>query len=280
MTLHVRESGPRDHARRGSVVFIHGFPFDGSMWQPQLAALPGGWRGIAPDLPGFGRAPLDTDIGDVPSGNHAGAGIARPDEPVLTMARLARDITSLIEIEVDGPAVICGLSMGGYVALELLRQRPDLVAALVLADTRATADSDEARENRARMATTVRNAGARPIAAAMIPDLLAESTRDAAPDIEAAVRRMILDTPPATLIAALAGMAARHDSTDDLGAVVTPTLVIVGEHDAITPPDGARAMADAIPGARLQVIPDAGHISNMENPQAFNRALGAFLAGL
>ena len=275
--LHTHVSGPRENAPRGSVIFIHGFPFHGRMWEPQLRTLPEGWHGIAPDLRGFGRSPMDGD-GCAPTGKRMGAGIARADETVLSMACLADDVADLIEDRGDGPVVVCGLSMGGYVAFELHRRRPDLVRGLVLADTRAAADSDEARENRMRMAQTVRSAGTRPIAAAMVPDLLAASTRDVQPEIEDTVRQMILETPPETVIAALAGMAGRHDSTTELPDIDVPTLVLVGEHDAITPPDQARAMADAIPDAELVVVPDAGHLSGMENPAAFNAALEGFLS--
>lgn len=276
MTPYVHSSGPREQATRGSVVFIHGFPFDGSMWEPQLAALPDGWRGLAPDLRGFGRSPIDGD-GCTPSGRRLGAGIALPDEPVLSMSCLADDLAALIEDEVDGPAVVCGLSMGGYVAFELVRRHSGLLRGLVLADTRPEADSDEGRENRMQMAQTVRRSGTRPIASAMIPDLLAPGTRESAPDVVDAVRSMIRDNPPGTVIAALAGMASRRDSTGELADIEVPTHVIVGEHDAITPPDTARSMAAAIPGAELTVIPDAGHLSGMENPEAFNTALASFL---
>lgn len=277
--LHIHASGAREDGHRGCTVFIHGFPFDGSLWDPQMAALPDGWRGLAPDLRGFGHSPMDNG-GDVPSGKRVGAGIARPEEPVLTMARLADDIAGLVETECDGPTVVCGLSMGGYVALELLRRRPELIRGLILADTRANADSDEARESRMRMAQSVRNAGTRPVATAMIPDLLCDLTLDEATDVVDTVRDMILNTRPETIVAALAGMACRHDSTADLTTIDVPTLVIVGEHDAITPPADARAMADAIPGAELVVVPEAGHLSGLENPGAFNRALMAYLERL
>ena len=280
MTVHVQESGPRDQADRGSVVFIHGFPFNGSMWAPQLDALPDGWRGLAPDLRGFGRSPLNGDERCVPSGKRAGNGISHADEPVLTMACLADDIAALIERECDGPAVVCGLSMGGYVALELVRRHPARVRGLILADTRAASDTDEARENRMRMAQTVRDHGTGPIADAMVPDLLAESTRESRPEAEDAVRSMILGTAPDTVIAALAGMASRHDHTTELGDIAVPTLVVVGEHDAITPPDQARSMAETIPDAELATIPDAGHLAGMENPGAFNAALTGFLQSL
>lgn len=275
--LHLRESGPGDRAVRGSVVFIHGFPFDGSMWTPQLDALPDGWRGIAPDLRGFGESPLNGDIHETASGKRLGGGIARADEPVLTMALLADDIAALIAEEADGPAVVCGLSMGGYVAFELVRRHPERVRGLVLADTRAEADSDEARENRLLMARTARSSGTRPIATAMVPALLAGSTREGRPEVVEKVRQMILGTPVATLVAALAGMAVRRDSTGSLGGISVPTLVLVGEDDGITPPDDARRMAAAIPDAALTVVPDAGHLSGLENPAAFNAALSDFL---
>ncbi len=278
--LHLHTSGPRDEATRGSVLFVHGYPFNATMWAPQLAALPDGWRGIAPDLRGFGASPLNGAANDVPSGKRLGSGIARADEPVLTMARLADDIAAVIEEESDGPAVVCGLSMGGYVTFELLRRHPDRVRAVVLVDTRAAADSDEGKENRLLSAQMVRSEGTRPLAVAMLPQLLAESTREENPELVETVRAMILDTPVQTVVAALAGMASRHDSTGDLGSISVPALVVVGAEDAITPPAEARRMAEAIPGAELAVISGAGHVSNLEAVDAFNSVLGSFLNDL
>lgn len=276
MSLHVRRTGAASDTGR-TVVFLHGFPFDGRMWEPQLVALPEGWQGLAPDLRGFGQTPLDDRAGDVHTGRRIGGRIARDDEPVLTMDRLADDVAGLIREEARGPAVVCGLSMGGYVAFALWRRHPDLLRGLVLADTRPGADDDEGRENRLRTAQTARSSGARPIATGMIPALLAPGTRADQPDVVERVRAMIHETAPATLVAALAGMAARHDSTGDLPGIRVPTLVVVGEHDELTPPDVARAMADAIPDARFREVPGAGHVSNLENPEAFNRALQEFL---
>lgn len=278
--MYVRESGSRDRATRGCVIFIHGFPFDGSMWEPQLEALPQGWRGLAPDLRGFGRSPLNSQPNQALAGRRQGSGIARDDEPVLTMGRLAEDVAELIDGECDGGAVVCGLSMGGYVTFELLRRHAGKIRALILVDTRAEADSDEARENRLLMAQTARDSGTGPIATAMIPNLLADSTRQTNPEVVNRVRSMILAVPPATVVGVLAGMAARRDSTGDLPSIGVPSLVVVGDQDAITPPDGAQRMASAIAGATLEVIPDAGHVSNLENPAAFNRAMGGFLNGL
>jgi 3-oxoadipate enol-lactonase len=264
----------------GTVVFVHGFPFNGSMWQPQLDALPPGWRGLAPDLRGFGRSGLETSPGAVVTGAQAGGRVALPHEAVLTMDRLADDVAELLEREAAAPAVVCGLSMGGYVTLSLWRRRPDLVRALVLADTRAEADTDEGRENRMRVAQTARDKGMEPIADAMVPSILAQGTLDERPETVARVRAMITGTRTETVIGALAGMATRRDATADLAGINVPTLVVVGEHDGLTPPAVARSLADRIPGAALEVIPDAGHVSNLENAEAFNRALAAFLATL
>jgi 3-oxoadipate enol-lactonase len=279
MDLHLHRSGPGPGAA-GTILFIHGFPFDGSMWEPQLAALPAAWRGLAPDLRGFGRSPLGTARQDLSSGTRVGGRIARPDEPVLTMDRLADDMAEVIAGEDAGPVVVCGLSMGGYVALALWRRHPERVRALVLADTRAESDTDEGRENRMRMAQSARDTGSRAIAATMVPSLLADATVEDRPDVAEKVRDMITATPPETLIAALAGMAARRDANGSLPSIHVPVLVLVGEHDALTPPDVARAMADRLPDARLEVVPDAGHVSNLENPDAFNEALRGFLAAL
>lgn len=264
----------------GTIVFLHGFPFDGSMWEPQLAGLPTGWRGLAPDLRGFGGSELGVMGGDSSSRARLGGRVALPHEPVLTMNGLAEDVAELIEREDSAPAVLCGLSMGGYVALSLWRRRPDLLRALVLADTRAEADTDEGREDRSRVAHTARTAGTGPIADAMVQTLLAPRTLGERPDVVDQVRSMITGTPSETVIAALAGMAARHDASADLAALDIPVLVLVGEHDALTPPDVARSMAERMPRATLETIPDAGHVSNLENPGAFNAALAGFLETL
>ena len=277
MPLRVRQSGPREGSSRGSVVFIHGFPFNSSMWEHQLAAMPRGWLGLAPDLRGFGETELPVKAGPLPTGKGSDALVAEEAEVILTMERHARDIAELIDQEVGSPAVICGLSMGGYIALELWRLRPDLVRALVLADTRADADSEGALENRRRLAATAREHGSATLPAAMIPSLLAKATRADDPEAVQLVRDMILDAPVASVVGALAGMADRSDFTDDLGSIDRPALVMVGEEDEITPPQVAEEMARALPDARLEVIPRAGHLTNLEQPYMFNRLLADFL---
>ena len=276
MELHVRSAG--DEGAAGTILFLHGFPFDGSIWDDQMAALPPGWRGLAPDLRGFGRSPLGA--AELPSGGKAGAGVALPDEAVLTMASLAEDVAGLVEEQVGGPVVVCGLSMGGYVAFALLRSHPELVRALVLMDTRAGPDNDEGRENRRRVAASVREHGSRPLASSMLPTLFAPRSLEERGETAERVQAMMEQASPRTLIAALAGMAARPDSNPDLAGIRVPTLVLVGAEDSITPPDAARAMATAIPHARLEVVAGAGHLACVEAPETTNRLLASFLQQL
>lgn len=250
--LHWLEAGSGD-----PVLFLHGFPFDARMWSGQLSTLPGGWRGIAPDLRGFGES--------------GGAG-----EP-LTLDLLAADVAALLDALETGTAVVCGLSMGGYVAFALWRRRPELFRALVLADTRAEGDDEEGRRNRARLAETVAAEGSGAAVDAMLPKLLAMTAR---PEAIERVETMIRSTPPETIIAALTALAERPDSTPLLGEVTVPTLVIAGAEDAMTGPETARALAAAISGARLEIIPGAGHLPNLERPEAFDRVLGGFLRSL
>jgi 3-oxoadipate enol-lactonase len=273
--LHVRSAGS---GGAGTVLFLHGFPFDGSIWDPQMAALPDGWLGLAPDLRGFGRSPLGAD--ELPSARRLGSGVAFPTEAVLTMDVLADDAAELLRSRDTGPAVVCALSMGGYVAFALLRRHPDLVRALILLDTRPGPDGDEARENRRRMAATARESGAAPVASAMLPQLLSPSTRRERSDVAERLRAMIQGSSPRTIVAALAGMAARRDSTALLGGIRVPTLVIVGAEDAITPPSEARAMAGAIPGARLAIVGGAAHLPGLEQEEVVNARIAEFLAEL
>lgn len=275
MDLHVRTAGSADE---GTVIFVHGFPFDGSIWDLQLEGLPPGWRGIAPDLRGFGRSPLG--IGELPSGRSGGAGVAYPEEVVLTMDAAAGDVAELIERYAEGPAVVCGMSMGGYVAFALLRHRPELVRGVILMDTRPGPDDDEGRENRRRMASTARTSGSEPIASAMLGSLISDQTRKRYPQVVEKLRAIMEATAPETIVAALAGMAARHDFTPELADLSVPALVIVGAEDSITPPAQARAMAEALPQARLEIVEGAAHLPGLENADLVNRLIADFLKTL
>lgn len=246
---------------RGSgdaVLFLHGFPFSRRMWQPQLDALPDGWLGIAPDLRGFGES-------------------AAPAAPAYTMEQHAADALALLDHLGIERAVVCGLSMGGYIAFALHRTAPARVRALVLADTRAEPDSAEARAQRLEQAERIAANGAADFGDGMLAKVLA-------PGAAAAVRRqvesMIERTRSETLVRALRGLAERPDSRPGLAAIQVPVLVIGGEEDGITPPDTLRSLAGAIPGARLALLPGAGHVANLEAEPAFSRALVDFLGSL
>jgi 3-oxoadipate enol-lactonase len=244
------------------VVLLHGFPFNRSMWRGQAEALGATFRVVAPDLRGQGETPL---------GEASGA---------VTMEQMASDVAALLDELNVGRAVVGGLSMGGYVALAFRRVFPERVRALVLADTRAGADTDDARRTREETAKRALAEGMEPIADAMLPKLLSGETRAQRPDVVERVRAMMLATNPAGAAAALRGMAQRRDQTNLLEEIAVPTLIVVGRDDAVTPPAEAEAMRDRVAGSRLVVVEGAGHLSNVERPEEFNLALVDFLRGL
>jgi 3-oxoadipate enol-lactonase len=241
-----------------AVLLLHAFPLSLSMWDAQADALAATHRVVRFDARGFGGSAL----GDGP----------------LTMERIADDGAALLDHLGIEKAVVGGCSMGGYAAFAFVRRHPQRLAALVLQDTRAGADSPDARANRATLAAKVLAEGASAAAEAFLPKLLGETTHRERQALVASVRERILATPPQGIVNALHGLAARADSRETLPTIAAPTLVLVGAEDALTPPAEAATMAAAIPRARLDVIPGAGHLANLEDPGAFNAALRAFLA--
>jgi 3-oxoadipate enol-lactonase len=242
-----------------ALLFVHGYPLDHTMWAYQLEAFQGDYRVIAPDMRGHGQ-----------SAATAGA---------YAMDLLADDLRALLDTLNVERVALAGLSMGGYVAFAFWRRYPQRVRALILADTRASADTPAARQGRYATVERVRAEGTASVVDGMLPKLLAPATLENKPDILAHARRMMSGAAAEGVIGALLGMAERPDSTPTLATITAPALVVVGEHDAITPPTDADAMHTAIPGARLVVIPAAGHLAPLENPTAFNQALREFLSG-
>lgn len=242
------------------VVLLHGFPFNHSMWRGQVEALRRTHRVVTPDLRGHGAT---SAVGDA-----------------ATMEEMAQDVAALLDqLEVER-ATFGALSMGGYVALAFYRLFPHRVRALVLADTRPQADTDEARANREQMAQRALAEGMAAIAETMLPKLLAPATLQDRPEIIARVREMILNTQPEGAAAALRGMARRRDQTSLLSEILAPTLILVGSEDTLTPPADSELMHRKIPGSQLVVIEGAGHVSNIERPTEFNDALTKFLRAL
>jgi 3-oxoadipate enol-lactonase len=248
---HVDVSGARLHLTSSGdgpvALFIHGFPLDHRLWLDQVRRLSGWRRCLAPDLRGFGRSAPAT----------GGS---------LSMERHADDLITLLESERVDAADVVGLSMGGYVALELWARRPDLVRTLVLADTRAEADGPEERARRDTTAERVVNDGREWFSDDVSRALLAP---DAALTARARLRTMAEDTPYETILGALRGMRDRSDHTATLETIDVPCSVIVGEADEVTPPERAEALARAIAGSRLVTIPGAGHLPPIEQPDAF-----------
>jgi pimeloyl-ACP methyl ester carboxylesterase len=260
VSIHVRLDGPRTAP---PVLFIHGFPFSGEMWASTVSALEDRFLCVTPDLRGHG---LSDPARDAES---------------ATIATYADDCAAaLAECAPGRPGVICGLSMGGIIALEFFRSHRGLVRALVLCDTRANPETPEGitmREQRARLALEKGAAGVRQIADAMIQNILAP---DHDPGVRDAVQAMMVGTDPVGLAAASRALGMRPDARPTLPRIDVPTLLIVGEEDAITPPELMRDVQRSVPGSRLVVIPGAGHVPPLERPEDFNGALRAFVERL
>lgn len=240
------------------IVLIHGYPFNRSLWTEQTEALNSKYRVVAPDLRGFGESDSS--------------------EGTATMARMAEDVAALMDALAIEQAVIGGLSMGGYVALAFARMFPARVKALVLADTRAQADTEEGKQTRHQQAEKALSEGMAGIADAMLPKLLTPDTVSKRPELVKRVRDMMLKTKPGGAAAALLGMAERDDQTEFISSIRVPALILVGREDAITPVADSEKMQSQIEGSRLVVIENAGHVSNLEQTEQFNDALLGFLS--
>jgi pimeloyl-ACP methyl ester carboxylesterase len=241
------------------VILLHGFPLDNRIWQQQLTALSDRWRVITPDLRGFGKsASLDP----------------------FTMESLADDIHALLTELNALPCVLGGLSMGGYVALAYAKRYPADLRGLILIDTRAEADTAQGKQARQSMIDLVRKSGSPAVAEQMMPKMLAPDEAQRRPQLARDLRTIMEACPPLTIEHALAAMRDRADHTTDLASISVPTLIIVGEQDAITPPPMAQAMNQAIPHSTLHLIRGAGHMSPMEQPQQVTSALRRFLEQL
>lgn len=245
------------------LIWLHAFPLSAEQWLPELHLVPHGWRVIAPDLRGF--------RGVGPSFEHVGLEHA-------SMTTHAADVFELMNhLDAERP-VVGGLSMGGYVTFALLRKAASRIAGLILADTRATADSAEALAARDRLVEVAQRDGPAGVAREMVPVLLGATTRREQPDLAEALSRLITANSTDGIVAGIRAIKQRPDSTDLLDTITCPTLVICGEEDALIPAAECRALARAIPGAELVAIPGAGHLPNLEAPLLFSKAVREFLA--
>lgn len=257
--LNGRAVGYDDVGTGVPVLFLHGFPHNRSLWSPQLGALAAPARTMSMDLRGFGDSIA------------AGPG---------SVDGYADDAAALLdELGIDR-AVICGLSMGGYSALAFWRRHRNRVRALVLCDTRATADSEEGRQARLAMQAMARERGSIAVANQMITGMVGRTTREKNPELVDELHRMMSLAPVQGIVDALDALRTRPDATPSLTSIDVPTLIVVGDEDVLTPVKDSRAMQLAIADSRLEVIAGAGHVSNMERPAAFNHVLSEFLVSL
>ncbi len=242
---------------RPVLLLLHPFPFDRRVWAPQVEELAQDVPVLTVDLPGFGES---------------------PPASTASLDAWADQLDELVEMQIGGrPVVVAGLSMGGYVALRLAERHPERLEGLILADTRAQADTPEGRTAREQAAAQVRSEGVGAIAEGLLEKLL---SANAEPGLVQRAREIMLEQSPEAVSTALLAMRDRPDSTDLLGKIAVPTLVMVGAEDVLTPPSDAEKMYCSIPRAWLVRIPGAGHLSNLEAPEEFNAAVRGFLASL
>lgn len=249
------DQGPR---KTMPVILIHGFPLNHTMWASQIEALPDKHRVIAYDIRGHGES-------DVGGGQY-------------TMDLFVNDLIVLLDHLKIEKAVLCGLSMGGYIALRALERHPERVGALVLCDTRSEADSDETRVKRFAAVESIKEKGVPLFAEGFVKSAFAPETFTNHPGAVQNVKGMILTNSSLGICSALLAMAFRTDTTVSLSQIKIPTLIMVGEKDQLTPPITSLFMKENIPNAQMYVIPGVGHLSNLENPTAFNRRLLSFLS--
>jgi len=236
------------------LLLIHGFPLDSRMWRRQVDALSTDLRVIAPDLDGHGISPAGS--------------------PGHSIDEIARSLAARLDSAAVSQVHLGGFSMGGYVALAFIRLFPDRVLSLALVDTRANADNQAGREGRDDLAARIREQGPSAAALAMLSRMFTDAVDEA---VRAETEGWMLAQPAETLVADLAALRDRPDATPGLAAIEVPALVIVGDHDALTPPDAAQVLADGIPNARLVTISGAAHLTPVEQPDQVNAALRDFM---
>ena len=251
-----------DHGIGLPVIFLHAFPLNRTMWDGEMVALldEQRYRLVSLDWRGFGESDI---VGEI-----------------TTMDILAGDVVALMDHLGIEKAVLCGLSLGGYVAFACLRQYAPRIAGLILADTRPAADTPERQANREEVARLAETSGTAAIANLQLPRLISDYTREHDPLVETRIRQMINAATVPGIAATSRGMALRADASDLLASISCPTLVITGEQDAVIPPSEAQAYATSIPDAQFVTIPNAGHLSNLEQPDMFLATISSFLGSL
>lgn len=254
MALAYEKQGNPSHP---PLILIHAFPLNHQMWKYQLAGLSPHIQVFAPDLPGFGQSPLL--------------------EASPSLAAYTDSMVDFMASRQIPRAVFGGCSMGGYILFDLWRKYPEKVAGLILCDTRPEADTPEVREKRLKTISDIRTHGHSPLIMSMMPNLFSPQTLEKHPSLVEEVRQWIIANPTEGIIHALTALASRSDSTSFLSRISTPTLILVGQEDKLTPPESAQALQKQIPHSRLEIIPEAGHLSPYEQPEFVNTAILQYL---
>ena len=243
------------------LVFIHGFPFDRTSWYAQQDALSKEHRVITYDIRGFGSTPNDSDTR-------------------LSMEVFADDLLRFLEALKIEKAVVCGLSMGGYILMNAYKKAPEKFAALILCDTQCNADSAEAKEKRSKTIEQIQGGGLTDFAEGFVKNIFHESSFTARQERVEETKQVILQTSQQTLIGALKALANREETCSMLGDITVPTLIICGKQDKVTPPEKSEELHKGIKGSIYKTIDKAGHVSNIEQPEEFNKLISAFLKDL
>lgn len=254
ISLYYEDTGPEPQI---PLVFVHGFPFNSATWQPQWDAFQGIHRLVRYDQRGHGR----TEVGD----------------GQFPLELFVDDLIGLMDHLKVPKAIFCGLSMGGYVSLRLAERNPDRMAGLILADTKSEADPNPVKISRAESIKTIKNKSLSEFCETFLKSVLASETFTLSPSKVEAIRQIIMGNNPLGVCGTLLALAGRTDTSAALTAIQVPTLILVGEKDNVTPKEFSEKMKAAIPHAELAVIPAAGHLSNFENPEEFNKPLRQFI---
>jgi len=239
------------------VVFIHGFPFSHGMWEPQMNVMPNNIHAIAYDVRGHGAS----DVGD----------------GQFTIELFVDDLIALLDHLFIKKAILCGLSMGGYIALRTFEKYPDRVCGLILCDTKSEPDTNAAKINRTVTMKAVKAAGVPAFAEDFVKNIFWDKTFERNPNVIAFIKQIICANSPRGICGTLLALGSRTDTTPVLSSIHIPTCIIVGEHDKLTPPSDAQTMHTMIDGSELHILPYAAHMSNLENTQEFNERIMAFL---
>lgn len=242
------------------IIFVHGFPFDKSMWQPQLDFFKKTHRVIAYDIRGFGKTTAGTDE--------------------VSIDLFADDLINLLDALQISKAIVCGLSMGGYILLNAVNRYPERFEAIILSDTQCIADSDEASEKRYKTIQQIEASGLDDFAEGFVKNIFCSESLNDKNNLVEKIKNVILSTDTKTITRTLIAIARRREMCSSLKDIKVPSLILCGKEDIITPPDQAQFMQCNIVNSRLYSVDKAGHLSNLEQPDEFNQHLSNFISAL